>query len=127
MVLQGKRRMTWVLVCCLFQALSATAHSLILDGFIDDQDKGLDEGVPWQHLSWRNLSDQEEGLGEFLDRILEHSCNARQGVPIAGNSAEDTLFTIVDARRSPTLSDYSLWWVCCRVSLTIISWIMETY
>jgi hypothetical protein len=114
-ILQGKRRRTWVLVCYLFQALSATAHSLILDGFIDDQDQGLDEGVPWQHLSWWNLSDQEEGLGKFLDGILEHCRNARQGVPVAGNSTDDALSTLVDARRSPTSSDYLLWWVFCRV------------
>ena len=127
MVLQGKKRMTWVLVCCLLQALSATAHLLILDSFIDNQDQGLDEGVPWQHLSWRNLSDWEEGLGKFLDGILKCSHNARQGVPIAGNSADNTLSTIVDTKMSSTSSDYPLWWVCCKVSATIISWIMETY
>jgi len=66
-------------------------------------------------------------LGEFLDRILERSHNARQEVPIAGNNVEDTFTSIVDTERSPTLSDYPLWQVCCRVSLSIISIIIETY
>jgi hypothetical protein len=126
-ILQRKGRRTWVLVCYLFQILSASAHSSILDGFIDDQDQEHDEGVPQQHLSWRNLSDREEGLGVFLDRILERSRNARQAVSVAGNSAEDAIYTILDARSPPTLSDYPLWRVRCRVSPTIISGIMEIY
>jgi len=126
-IFQGKRRRTWVLVCYLFQTLPATAYNLNLDGFIDDQDPELDESLPWQPLSWRDLSDREEGLGKFLDGILEHSHNARQEVPIAGNNVEDTFTSIVDTERSPMLSDYPLWRVCCRVSLSIISIIIETY
>jgi len=124
-IFQGKRRRTWALVCYLFQTLPTTAYNLNLDSFIEHQDPELDESLPQQPLSWRDLSDQEEGLGEFLDGILECSHN-RQEVPIAGNNVEDTLTSIADTERSPTLSDHPLWWVCCRVSLSIISVIIET-
>lgn len=74
-----------------------------------------------------NLCDREEGLHNFLDGILERSSNARREVLVAGNSAEDALSSIVDARRSPTLSDYPLWRVRCRVCPTGFSRIAETY
>ena len=69
---------------------------------------------------------RRKGWVNSLDGILECSHNARQEVPIAGNNVEDTLTSIADTERSPTLLDHPLWWVCCRVSLSIISVIIET-
>ena len=121
------KRKSWDLVCYHFLTLSSTTYASILDGFIDDQDEEIDDGQLQQHLPWRDIPDREEGLREFLDRILEHSRNARQGVTIAGNSVEDALASVVDTQRSPTLSDYPLWRVRCRVCPTVISRITETY
>lgn len=115
-------------MCHHFLTLPATTYTSILDTFIDDEAEEINEGQPRQHLLWRNLPDQEEGLYEFLDGILERSChNARQGVTTAGNGIEDALSSVVDTRRSPTLSDYPLWRVRCQVCPTVINRIMETY
>ena len=38
------------------------------DNFIDDGVPSLDQSVP-QHVSWRDLPDREEGLGELLNGI----------------------------------------------------------
>ena len=38
------------------------------DNFIDDSIPTLDLSIP-QHASWRDLPDQEEGLGELLNGI----------------------------------------------------------
>jgi hypothetical protein len=48
------------------------------DQFIDDEVHSLDQSISWQHLSWKDLPDQE-GLSELLTGILECSHIAAQG------------------------------------------------
>jgi hypothetical protein len=95
----------------------------ILDSLIDDQAHELDEGIPQQCLSWRGLSNREEGLDEFLAGILDCSCNAMGGVYAAGNNTKDadhTISSVNDVGIFPTSYDYPLWWVRCRVSPTVV-------
>ena len=47
--------------------LTNTNHT---DDFIDDRVHGLDRSVPPHHVSWQDLPDWEEGLGDLLNRIL---------------------------------------------------------
>jgi len=85
------------------------------DNFVND--RNLDQSV---HVSWKDIPDQEEGLGEFLTGILEHSHGAtQQCAPTTDKNNASTSYTatlIDDVARSPQPHDYPLWRVCCRIS-----------
>ena len=114
----------WVLVCYVFSSHHLERLTFfIIDGLINDQDHELDESIPQQCLSWRGLSNWEEGLDDFLARILDRSRNAMEEVYAARNNTKDTdhiISSIIDVRRFPTLYDYPLWQVCCRVSPMVV-------
>jgi len=85
------------------------------DNFVNN--RNLDQSV---HVSWKDIPDWEEGLGEFLTGILEHSCSATQWrAPTTDENNTSTSYTatlIDDVARSPQPHDYPLWRVHCRVS-----------
>jgi hypothetical protein len=87
------------------------------DNFVDDRVHSLDQTA---HVSWRDLPDREEGLGEFLTGILERSRSAAQRCAPAtddNNTSIDYTATLIDGvARSPGPHDYPLWRVRCRVS-----------
>ena len=91
-----------------------------MDNFIDDGVHSLNQSTPPQHVSWRDLSDWQDGLGELLTRILEHSHSAaQQGAPSTDDNSMSTSYTattIGQVVRSPRLLEYPLQRVHCRVS-----------
>jgi hypothetical protein len=79
-----------------------------------------DESTSHQHVLWKDLPDQDEGLTKFLNRILWHSCNFMKRMPIAGHHSGDasSAFSCISSvTGSPTVHDYLLWQVHCQVSL----------
>ena len=51
------------------------------DQFIDDKPEvhSLDQSISWPYVSWKDLPDWEEELGDLLTGILECSRIAAQG------------------------------------------------
>jgi hypothetical protein len=92
----------------------------IPDNFIDDRVHSLDQNVSLQHVSWRDLPNREEGLGEFLTGILERSRSAAQRrapSPDDNNtSIRHTTTLLEEMARLPGPDDYPLWRVRCRVN-----------
>jgi hypothetical protein len=90
------------------------------DNFIDDRIHSLNQSTPPDHVSWRDLPDQPEGLGEILSRILERShSTVQRGAPSTNDNSvltSCTATTIDQVARSPGLHEYPLWKVRCRVS-----------
>ena len=90
------------------------------DNFIDDGVHSLDQSTPPHHVSWRDLPERQEGLGELLTRILECSrSTAQRSAPATDDNSASTSYTataIDQVARSPRLHEYPLWRVCCRVS-----------
>ncbi|KAF8226539.1 hypothetical protein L208DRAFT_1301333 [Tricholoma matsutake] len=80
---------------------------------------GQEGSISLQHISWRDLPNQEEGLGEFLTGILECSCSAAQRCapsPDDNNTSISHTTTLLDkVARSPGPDDYPLWRVHCRL------------
>jgi hypothetical protein len=110
----GSRFVTMLSVVYCF---SWTHHT---DNFIDNGVHSLDQSVSPQHVSWRDLPDREEGLGELLTGILERSRSAAQRRAPATDDDNTTMgytATVVnEVARSPGPHDYPLWRVRCRVS-----------
>jgi hypothetical protein len=75
------------------------------DNFVDD--RNLDQSM---HISWRDLPDWEEGLGEFLTGILERSHSATQWcAPTTDENNASTSYTVTlvdEVARSPEWHDY---------------------
>jgi len=90
----------------------------LLDNFIDDGDHVIDQSIHQQHLSWKDLPNQDEGLSELLARILDRSRPAVWQAPIVGSDeeADHTAATVDNILRLLGLHDYPLWRVHCRVS-----------
>jgi hypothetical protein len=87
------------------------------DNFIDDKVHSLDQSA---HVSWRDLPDREEGLGELLTGILERSrSTAQRHAPTTDDNDTSVSYTstlMEEVARSPRPHDYPLWRVRCRVS-----------
>ena len=71
------------------------------DQFIDDEPEvhSLDQSVSRPYVSWKDLPDQEEGLGDLLTGILERSHIAAQGQAPAtddNNRSPGYTATIID-------------------------------
>lgn len=107
----------WETSLLLFSAMGLllmdTNHT---DNFIDD---GVESTSPY-HVSWKDLPDRQEGLGELVTRILERSRSAaQQCAPATDDNSASISYTatVVDqVVRSPGPHDYPLWRVRCRVS-----------
>ncbi|KAF8235623.1 hypothetical protein L208DRAFT_1256229 [Tricholoma matsutake] len=102
------------------------------NNFIDDRVHSLDQSISLQHVSWRDLPNQEEGLGKFLTGILECSCSAAQRCapsPDDNNTSISHTTTLLDeVARSPGPDDYPLWRVHCRLGMEqeIIFFLLQT-
>ena len=98
-------------IMILWHSLRLLMDTNYTDKFINDSIPSLDQSVP-QHVSWRDLPDQEEGLGELLNGILECSHSAaQQHAPATNGNGTSTscTATIVDqVARLPGLHDYPL-------------------
>lgn len=85
------------------------------ENFFDD--RNLDHST---HVSWRDLPDREDGLGELLTGILERSRRAAQRhAPTTDDNNTPMNYTatlVAEVARAPGPHDYPLWRVRCRVS-----------